>query len=412
MGESIQPVRGMHDYIGDEFAHMQHIIAIANQWARLYGYRPMQTPILEKADLFIRSAGGSSDVVMKEMYRFTDQGGEDLALRPEGTASSVRAISSAGLSQNLPHKFFYSGAMFRRERPQKGRLRQFHQFGIEYIGTKSPFADAEVIICGARILQNLGVIARLEINSLGAAESRKLWCEALQAYFTKHCGQLSSDSRQRIARNPLRILDSKNATDQAISQQAPQFFEFILPEESDYFAEVQGYLNDADLEFTINSNLVRGLDYYNDTAFEFISDAIGAQGTVMAGGRYDGLSAMVGGVRDLPAVGFASGIERLMLLNQYQGQAEIMLGIVPANADYLAQVQKYAEILRNVGIAVSVIPHGSVKQKMRRCNHLALPYVVIYGDDEANTAEFRLKNMQTGTEEMLTIDELQKKFLC
>ncbi len=410
MPQPINKVRGMHDYVGAEFDHLQYVIETARHQASLYGYTPMATPILEKAELFYRTAGESSDVVMKEMYRFTDQGDEDLALRPEGTASVVRAVISGGLTQNLPQKFFYSGPMFRRERPQKGRLRQFHQCAVEYIGTASPFADAEVIICGAKILQKLGIKARLEINSLGRMESREAWRTALRDYFTAYQDKLSEISRERIARNPLRILDSKDENDRDINQNAPMFAEFITNDEQEFYDRVKHYLQEAKIEFIENPVLVRGLDYYNDTAFEFISDEIGAQGTVLAGGRYDGLSAMIGGPKQMPSVGWASGVERLILLAQLDLKHDEQFGFIPAADGNLTDALHYAETLRDAGIAVNLIPNGSLKQKFTRANQMKLNMVFICGDDEIAQQKLKMKNMQNGEESYISIDALIKKF--
>ena len=412
MKQPIAKVRGMHDYVGTEFAQMQTVINIAAHQANLYGYQGITTPILEKAELFARTAGEASDVVMKEMYRFTDQGGEDLALRPEGTASVVRAVITGGLTQTLPQKFFYSGAMFRRERPQKGRLRQFHQCAVEYIGTQSPFADAETIICGYRILQKLNISAKLEINTLGRYQSRDSWRDALRAYYNAHRGKLSQASIDRITRNPLRILDSKDAGDQEINENAPLFAEFISNDEREFYNKVKAYLDEAGLEYVENPKLVRGLDYYNDTAFEFISDQIGAQGTVLAGGRYDGLSEMIGGPKHLPSVGWASGVERLMLLADF-GKLKMqhnILGLIPAGDDNISHASNNAEKLRAAGIAVTLIPNGQMKQKFNRANQLGLSHVLICGDDEIKQNALKLKNMQTGDEQLLTLDALIAKF--
>ncbi len=412
MKQPIAKVRGMHDYVGTEFAQMQTVINVAAHQAHLYGYQGITTPILEKAELFARTAGEASDVVMKEMYRFTDQGGEDLALRPEGTASVVRAVITEGLTQTLPQKFFYSGAMFRRERPQKGRLRQFHQCAVEYIGTKSPFADAEVIVCGYRILQRLNINTKLEINTLGELESRDKWRDALRDYYKAHQGKLSEASISRIERNPLRILDSKDEGDQVLNDSAPSFAEFITAEEQDFYEQVKAYLDDAGVAYVENPKLVRGLDYYNHTAFEFISDQIGAQGTVLAGGRYDGLSAMIGGPKDLPSVGWASGVERLMLLADFArlDMAHNIVGMIPAGDDNITHTAAIAETLRASGIAITLIPNGTMKQKFNRANQMGVNYLLICGDDEMKQNALKLKDMQTGDEQLLTLDAVISKF--
>ena len=346
---------------------------------------------------------------MKEMYRFTDQGGEDLALRPEGTASVVRAIISEGIAHEKPHKFFYSGAMFRRERPQKGRLRQFHQAGLEYIGTRSPYADAEVIFCANDFLKRLGIDARLEINTLGSSESRGAWREALRDYFANHKDKLSEDSCERLDRNPLRILDSKDAGDKEISKDAPPFANFISIDDKDYFDKVKKYLEIEKIAYCENPHLVRGLDYYNDTAFEFISGAIGAQGTVLAGGRYDGLSKMIGGPSDMAAVGWAAGIERLMLLANLTAPEKMTVGFLPIDTQRLEDAHHYAKKLRAQSIKVSLFPHGKLEQKMKRAHNLGLKYVILYGDTEFESQKLTLKNMQTGAETLLDFDALAEK---
>ena len=312
---SLQPVRGTHDLLPEAFRRHAHIVETARRISALYGFQPMATPIFEFTDVFSRTLGKTSDVVTKEMYSFDDRGGESLTLRPEGTAGIVRAVMSGGLQQDLPLKLAYSGPMFRYERPQKGRQRQFHQFGVELIGPDTPQADIEVIALGARILESLGLGDEtvLELNTLGDAESRAAYRADLVIYFSDRIADLSADSRRRLERNPLRILDSKDEGDRRIVADAPVFDGYLNAASRDFFARVSEGVDAIGVTWRRNPRLVRGLDYYSHTAFEFTTSALGAQGTVLAGGRYDGLTEMMGGPR-IPAVGWASGIERLALL--------------------------------------------------------------------------------------------------
>ena len=293
----LQPARGTSDLLPSTMAAHRRVIDTARDAAGLYGFQEMATPIFEFAEVFSRPLGDSSDVVTKETYNFTDRGGETLTLRPENTAGVVRAMISNGLTQSLPLKFFYAGPMFRYERPQKGRMRQFHQIGIEYLGPRDGLADAEIIACGARVLAGLGVLdrCRLHLNSLGDAESRQAYRAALLAFLESHAAELSKDSQARLQTNPLRILDSKDAGDRAILENAPRLDGYLNDVSKRHFAAVTGALDSAGIDWTFDPLLVRGLDYYCHTAFEFITDALGAQGTVLGGGRYDGLSEMLVG---------------------------------------------------------------------------------------------------------------------
>ncbi|HJS83934.1 MAG TPA: histidine--tRNA ligase, partial [Acetobacteraceae bacterium] len=311
----LQPVRGTRDLIGEEQRRHQHVIDTARRIAVAYGFDEWATPIFEDTRVFARTLGETSDVVTKEMYSFTDRGGEGITLRPEGTAGVCRALVSNGLTQTLPQRVFYAGPMFRYERPQKGRYRQFHQIGIELIGPAEPLADAEVIACGWDILGALGVAADtvLELNTLGDKASRAAWREALVAHFTAHRDRLSSDSLARLERNPMRILDSKDERDRPLVAEAPTIEPFLTGEAGRFYADLKRHLDRLGVPYRENPRIVRGLDYYGHTAFEFVTTQLGAQGTVMAGGRYDGLVAEMGGP-PTPAVGWAAGIERLAML--------------------------------------------------------------------------------------------------
>ncbi|WP_297493304.1 histidine--tRNA ligase, partial [Acidocella sp.] len=315
MANILQPVRGTRDLIGDDAARHFHVVETARRIAALYGFAEWQTPIFEDTKVFSRTLGETSDVVTKEMYTFEDRGGESVTLRPEGTAGVCRALITNGLTQTLPQKVFYTGPMFRYERPQKGRYRQFHQIGIELIGPATPLADAEIIAAGWRILNALGIAeaVELQVNTLGDAASRAAYREALVNYFSRYAGDLSEDSKLRLAKNPLRILDSKDEGDRKLVADAPRMQACLTAEAQGFFASLQEYLATFGVPFIHNPHIVRGLDYYNHTAFEFVTHALGAQGTVLAGGRYDGLVEQMGGPC-VPGVGWAAGIERLAML--------------------------------------------------------------------------------------------------
>ena len=314
----LQPVRGTRDLIDDDARAHLHVVDTARATAARFGYGPIVTPSFEFTDVFQRTLGETSDIVTKEMYTFEDKGGDSLTLRPEGTAGIVRAVLSGGLQNELPLKWYYAGPMFRHERPQKGRLRQFHQIGVELIGVSEPIADVEVIALAAATLDALGVLSAttLELNTLGDNESRAAYRGALVAYLEGFRDRLSEDSQQRLDRNPLRILDSKNTNDKAIVADAPSFADHLTPAAQAFFDAVRSGLEDLGIAYQINPRLVRGLDYYCHTAFEFTTDQLGAQGTVLAGGRYDGLMEMMGG-QPTPGVGWAAGIERLSMLSRH-----------------------------------------------------------------------------------------------
>ncbi|WP_048862400.1 histidine--tRNA ligase, partial [Acidisphaera rubrifaciens] len=312
---ALNPPRGTHDLIGEDQRRHAHVIETARRIAGTYGFDEWATPVFEDTRVFARTLGETSDVVTKEMYTFDDRGGDSVTLRPENTAGVCRALVTNGLTQSLPQKVFYAGPMFRYERPQKGRYRQFHQIGLELIGPAEPLADAEAIACGRDILAALGVAEGtvLEINTLGDRASRDAWRVALIDYFASRAEALSAESRDRLARNPLRILDSKDERDRALVADAPTIVPYLTPEAAAFWDGVRGHLARFGVAYVENPRIVRGLDYYSHTAFEFVTTRLGAQGTVMAGGRYDGLVAEMGGP-PTPAVGWAAGIERLAML--------------------------------------------------------------------------------------------------
>lgn len=312
---TIQPARGTRDIYGADLAAFKQVENTAREFAKRYGFGEIQTPIFESTEVFCRGVGETSDIVSKEMYTFTDRGGESFTLRPEGTAGVVRAFISEGMEQNQPVKLMYAGPMFRYERPQKGRYRQLHQVGVEILGAATPQTDVEVLCLAWDFLSALGLqkYIRLELNTLGDVESRTAYRDALVAYFSDFKDKLSEDSRVRLEKNPLRILDSKDEGDKKIVENAPKMTDFLNEESKKFFDAVQDGLNALGIPFVVNPRLVRGLDYYRHTVFEFVTDSLGAQGTVLAGGRYDGLVQQLGGSQTA-GIGFGAGIDRLALL--------------------------------------------------------------------------------------------------
>jgi histidyl-tRNA synthetase len=357
----------------------------------------MATPIFEFTEVFERPIGETTDIVSKEMYSFTDRGGENVTLRPENTAGVVRAVLSNGLTQSTPLKFFYSGPMFRYERPQKGRFRQFHQIGVELIGVAQPQADVEVIATGARILDELGILSRtvLELNTLGDVASRQAYRAALVTYYGARVAELSEDSRRRLERNPLRILDSKNAGDIQVNAGAPPYSDYLNETSRDFFAAVRRGLDAIGIAYRISPKLVRGLDYYCHTAFEFVTSDLGAQGTVMGGGRYDGLVGVMGGP-ETPGVGWAAGIERLaMLIAEPPGPAR-PVAIVPVGEAAELPALRLAEDLRRAGFTVDHGYSGNVGRRLKRANKVAARIAVLLGDDELKRDAATVRDLDSG----------------
>jgi histidyl-tRNA synthetase len=403
----LQPVRGTHDLLPDQMRAHRHIVETARESLRLYGFEEIATPIFEFTQVFARTLGDTSDIVTKEMYSFEDRNGDHLTLRPENTAGVARCFISEGLAQQTPLKYFYAGPMFRRERPQKGRLRQFHQIGIELIGVPGPAADVDVIAAGYRLLADLGLKdkIKLELNTLGDPESRDSYREALVAYLSPRADALSEDSRDRLERNPLRILDSKDEGDRAVIADAPRYSDYLNSESSDFFAAVKDGLSDIGIPFTLNDALVRGLDYYGHTAFEFTTEALGAQGTVLAGGRYDGLIKLMGGP-ETPGVGWAAGIERLAMLAAFEPAPAKLIAIVPLGAAAERKGRQLAETLRSEGFAVDVGYSGNLSRRMRRADRIGAAAVLILGDDELARGQIQLRDMETGAQSELALDDV------
>jgi histidyl-tRNA synthetase len=404
---SLQPIRGTHDILPDEYARFSQVVEAAREVARLYGYREMATPIFETTEVFARTSGETSDVVMKQMYSFVDRGGDPLTLRPEYTAGICRAFITNGQQQNVPFKVFAWGPMFRYERPQKGRYRQFHQLDIEVIGSPEPAADVEVIAVGADILDRLGVLrdCTLEINSLGDPESRAAHRRVLIDYFKARLDRLSEDSRARLERNPLRIFDSKDERDRALLPEAPRLEEYLTPAAREFFAAVLRGLDDMGIAYHVNPHLVRGLDYYTHTAFEFVTNRLGAQGTVLAGGRYDGLIGELGGP-PTPGIGWAAGIERLMMLASEPAPAPRPVALVPLGEAAERKALVLARALRRSGIAVELDYKGNMKRRLQRANKVNARAAVILGDNELAKGVAAVKNLDRGEQTEVPLDRL------
>ena len=411
--KALQAVRGMNDILPDEAEAWEHFEDIVRDWLRSYGYRPIRMPIVEPTPLFKRAIGEVTDIVEKEMYSFEDAlNGEHLTLRPEGTASCVRAAIQHNLLHVAPQRLYYQGPMFRHERPQKGRYRQFHQIGIEALGFDGPDIDAEHIMMCARLWEDLGLEdVRLELNSLGSAEERAAHRAALITYLEGHRERLDEDGQRRLYTNPLRILDTKNPELQDIVEAAPKLMSYLGEESLRHFDGVQTLLKDAGIHYRINHRLVRGLDYYNRTVFEWVTTRLGAQGTVCAGGRYDGLVEQLGG-RPAPAAGFAMGVERLLALWRESG-AQIETALPDVFVVHMGeQAQRLAfraaEALREHGFAV--LTHcggGSFKSQMKKADGSGAQLAVIIGDDEAASGEVGLKPLRgPGGQQRVPLDGL------
>jgi histidyl-tRNA synthetase len=391
MANILQPVRGTRDLIGGDAARHFHVVETARRVTSLYGFSEWQTPIFEDTKVFSRTLGETSDVVTKEMYSFEDRGGDSLTLRPEGTAGVCRALITNGLTQTLPQKVFYTGPMFRYERPQKGRYRQFHQIGVELLGPATPLADAEVIAGGWQILNELGIAGDvvLHINTLGDVESRTAYREKLVEYFGKYTSELSEDSKTRLEKNPLRILDSKDDGDKKLVADAPQMQECMTDEARAFYDALLNYLTVFGVPHQHNPHIVRGLDYYNHTAFEFVTNALGSQGTVLAGGRYDGLVEQMGGPA-IPGVGWGAGIERLSMLIAEPPRAAVPVAVIPMGGESEGVALEVLNTLRAHNIAAEIGYSGNAKKRLERANKSGAAFAVLVGDD------IKLKNLASG----------------
>ena len=403
--QPLQPARGTQDLLPEAARRHRMVSETARAVGELYGFAEIATPIFEFTEVFARPIGETTDIVAKEMYTFKDRGGEDVTLRPENTAGVVRAVLSNGLIQSTPLKLFYSGPMFRYERPQKGRFRQFHQIGVELIGVAQAQGDIEVIALGSRILEVLGVRQRtvLELNTLGDPASRAAYRDALVSYFSAYASQLSEDSLRRLDRNPLRIFDSKDDGDQRISAEAPAFAEYLNAASRDFFSRVCDGLDRLGIGYSLNPRLVRGLDYYTHSAFEFVTAELGAQGTVMGGGRYDGLVEMMGGPA-MPGVGWAAGIERLAMLIVEPHQPPRPIAVVPIGDAGEAMALIVAETLRSAGCNVDLSYSGNLQRRMRRANRINARAAVLIGEDEAARNVATLRDFDSGEQSEVPMD--------
>ena len=422
MSQYIQSVRGMNDILPGESELWELFEETVRSWLKSYGYKPIRLPIVEPTPLFKRAIGEVTDIVEKEMYSFTDSlNGELLTLRPEGTAGCVRALIQHKLAAQHPQRLYYMGQMFRHERPQKGRYRQFNQVGVEAFGFAGPDIDAELILMGARLWVDLGLEdVKLQLNSLGQLDERAKHRAELIAYFEKYSDLLDEDARRRLHSNPLRILDSKNPTMQEMIGGAPKLMDHLGAESMAHFEGVQQVLRDAGLPFEINPRLVRGLDYYNLTVFEWVTDRLGAQGTVCAGGRYDGLVEQLGG-KSTPACGFAMGVERLVtLIRESGGEPEIPgpdVYVVHQGEAASRMAPRVAEGLRDQGI--DVLFHcggGGFKSQMKKADASGATFAVIIGDDEANAGEVTLKPLRSNGEaqneqKRISVDQLADEIM-
>jgi histidyl-tRNA synthetase len=412
MTQKLQPVRGTHDLLPEDSRRFRFVIAQALKVAECYGYGEIATPIFEFSEVFHRTLGDTSDVVTKETYSFTDRGGESLTLRPEFTAGIARAFISNGLQDQLPLKFFAAGPAFRYERPQKGRMRQFHQIDAELLGVDSPLGDVESIAMAYHVLGELGLVekVKLEINTLGDPESRQAYREALVTYFTIHEAALSEESKARLARNPLRILDSKDEGDRKIIANAPRMEQHLTQAARDYFAAVLEGLSALGIEASRNERLVRGLDYYNHTVFEFTTEMLGAQGTVLAGGRYDGLISMMGGA-PTPGIGWAAGVERLVELIDFATHPEYPkpprpISIIPLGEKAEKMAVVIAQALRLDEFVVDLAYKGNAGKRMKRADKIGSRVAVIIGDDEIAKQTAILKDLSKGTQEEVALANL------
>jgi histidyl-tRNA synthetase len=414
MSKQITAVRGMKDIFGDEARAFDYLIDIATNLLKRYGYQPIRLPIVEKTELFVRSIGEVTDIVEKEMYTFEDRNGDSLSLRPEGTAGCVRAVIEHNLIRGQAQKLYYVGPMFRRERPQKGRYRQFHQMGVETFGIETPEIDAELIAVTARLWEEIGLDnLTLEINTLGNLHARARYREVLVDYFRANYDLLDEDSKRRLEANPLRILDSKNSEMRDLIEAAPKLFDYLEEDDKQHFEAVLGYLDALGIAYKVNPNLVRGLDYYNRTVFEWTTDELGAQGTVCAGGRYDGLVEQIGG-KSTPAVGFAMGVERLVALIldkgllPYSCQADVY--IVAAGEQVLKPAMVLAEQLREALPTLKVQMHaggGSFKSQFKKADKSGAAYALVLGEDEVAKQVVGVKPLRgQGEQTQVAWDEL------
>lgn len=412
MATKLQPVRGTQDIWGEDARRFSWVVDVFRSIASRYSFKEIHTPIFEFTDVFARTLGDTSDVVSKEMYTFEDRGGESLTLRPENTAGIARAYMSEGMQQHGVSKLASWGPMFRYERPQKGRFRQFHQLDAEIIGAAEPEADIEIIAMAHQLLLELGLgeNVTLHLNSLGDQESRNNYRTALVKYFSKHKDKLSEDSLARLEKNPLRILDSKDKGDQALLGDAPSFDDYLNEQSLKFFTRVQLGLTALGIPYVLDPTLVRGLDYYCHTSFEFKTTSLGAQGTVIGGGRYDGLIEQMGGT-PTAGIGWAAGIERLSMLLADLPQVERPISVIALGEDATILGSVAAYYIRLTGRTVDMAYKGNLKKRMQRANKLNASHAVIIGDDEIDKGIAIIKNLDNGEQQEVAIEEIVSKII-
>ena len=401
-----QPVRGTRDLLPKEYRQHQYIIETSRKLAANYGYTGIDTPMFEFSQVFSHM-GETTDVVTKETYTFTDRGDQEITLRPEGTAGVVRSVISNGLTQQVPLKYFYAGPMFRYERPQKGRYRQLHQIGVELLGVPQTLGDVEIIALGQHILNALDLRGEivLEINSLGDTESRNNYRRALLEYLQDYRDQLSQDSKRRLERNPLRILDSKDEGDIAIIQNAPQYREHLNAKSEDIFADVLKQLDSLGIAYNLNYRIVRGLDYYCHTTFEFVSNELGAQGTVLAGGRYDGLVKIMGGP-EMAGVGWAAGVDRLALLLDKEIATKRPIVIIPIGEEAESKALMLSQELRNLDFCVELGYSGNLSKRMKKANKVNARFAIIFGEEEMKDNKLSVRDFDSGDQTVIEATQI------
>ncbi|ORM51138.1 histidine--tRNA ligase [Pantoea conspicua] len=410
MAKNIQAIRGMNDYLPADTAIWQRIESVLKQTLASYGYSEIRLPLVEQTPLFKRAIGEVTDVVEKEMYTFEDRNGESLTLRPEGTAGCVRAGIEHGLLYNQEQRLWYMGPMFRYERPQKGRYRQFYQMGVEVFGLQGPDIDAELIMLNARWWKALGIAdhVRLELNSIGSLEARARYRDALVAFLEQHKEVLDEDCKRRMYSNPMRVLDSKNSEIQQLLNDAPQLGDYLDDESREHFSGLCALLDDAGIAYTINQRLVRGLDYYNRTVIEWVTDSLGSQGTVCGGGRYDGLVEQLGG-RATPAVGFAMGMERLVLLVQavnpdFEPTSNVDVYVIASGQGVQSAAMQLAEKLRDEAPELRLMTNfggGNFKKQFARADKWGARVALVLGEDEVKAGQVVIKDLRRGEQQTL-----------
>ncbi|HWW64590.1 MAG TPA: histidine--tRNA ligase [Sphingomonadaceae bacterium] len=405
--ETPRAVRGTQDMLGEQAARFHKVIGIFEEVRRLYGFGRVEVPVFEATAVFARSLGETTDVVSKEMYTFEDRGGDSLTLRPEFTAGIARAYLTEGWQQHAPLKAATHGPLFRYERPQKGRFRQFHQLDAEIIGAAEPAADVELLVFADQLLRELGVAdgVTLTLNTLGDSETREAWRQALIRHFDEARDALSPESLERLERNPLRILDSKDPRDRPVAEAAPEIDAHMSAEAGAFFEKVTKGLDAAGVKWTRNARLVRGLDYYRHTAFEFVTDRLGSQGTVLGGGRYDGLIEALGGPHT-PAVGWAAGIERLAMLIDAPTPESVRVALVPLGEAAEAAAIGLLATLRGAGISADMAYKGNMKRRMQKADAWGARFAVILGDEELGRGVVAVKDLAAGTQAEVALDRL------